>query len=470
MEKITVIFVLRTPWGGGAERVVFDIATGLDKNRFIPKIICLYRGRMVPKGIDAGITYLLLTSFFSERIQDLLGRSLWSWRALGSRVSALLRTTPLGRHILSALYRIINLTSNLNAARREKRLRACLLEKIGKALRFEFAGAAARPALRPVDDHQQARQLADFVNSIPGPLVIVPVMEEAASIVRLAVKGRLWPGRKPYIMSTHAWESYYLPVMFGNGYDIERERLLFAEACQGAEAVLSPCDGCRDDLIQHFSSPPERTMTMPNPVDIAVIQQAMLLPPEKKPPPSLKGVPFFVAVGRFAPEKRHDRILQACALLLRETDAFRMAFIGDGLLRHAVKEEIARLHLEHNVILLGALSNPFPYMRLATGLVCASYTESFGLALVEALACGCVPISVDCPYAPRYILDGGQAGFLTPNTPEGLAEAMLSVLHFPDMARVKVAHGQEHIRQFERQAVVQKWESLLTRAADARQA
>jgi len=90
--------------------------------------------------------------------------------------------------------------------------------------------------------------------------------------------------------------------------------------------------------------------------------------------------------------------------------------------------------------------------------------------LVEALACGCVPISVDCPHGPRDVLAGGKAGFLTPETPEGLAEAMLAVLRFPDMARTKVIYGQEHIRQYERQAVIQKWERLLAHVAGVRYA
>ena len=34
--------------------------------------------------------------------------------------------------------------------------------------------------------------------------------------------------------------------------------------------------------------------------------------------------------------------------------------------------------------------------------------------LVEAMMCGCTPVSTDCPTGPREVLQGGKYGYLVP--------------------------------------------------------
>ncbi len=57
-----------------------------------------------------------------------------------------------------------------------------------------------------------------------------------------------------------------------------------------------------------------------------------------------------------------------------------------------------------------------------------SYRESFGVALAEAMACGCVPVVTDCGALPEVV---GDAGFYVPygderKTAEGIKEALRS--------------------------------------------
>lgn len=457
MERIHILFVQRVPWGGGAERVIYDLAKGIDKRKFSIKILCLYPGGDLPKHLKTPeITYIRLDRGAGKFIA-----------CLSALLSALkIRFSILNRIRVRSRLRYMRQAWAEGCFLLYLQEKSCKCMGMGTHLRWRPPAVTslkceASPPNRPIDDWAQARLLADFIGKIHGPLVVVAVMEEAASVVRLALGMRPLSGR-PYLLSTHAWESYYLPIMYGQrGYDLEREHHVFAEACQGAEAVLSPCDGCRDDLAAHFNSPPDRTLTMPNAVDIAAIQQAMLKPPEKNLPAQWGDLPFFVVAGRLDPQKRHDRILQACALLRRKTEEFRILFVGGGHLRKQVEAEITRLELSRYVQMIGQCANPFPYMRMALGLICASDSESFGLVLAEALVCGCVPISVDCPHGPRYVLDNGKGGFLVAESSEALAEAMFTALNEPDVVREKIAYGQTYIRRFDRPKIVRQWELLL---------
>ncbi len=485
MERIKILFIQRVPWAGGAERVIYDIAKNIDKRRFAVEVLCLYSGGNLPKSMrSSDVAYIRLKSSFPDRCsayKSLIYRKIKAAFPILHRICLRTRLRYLAQakaegHFLLSLYAMFfpklaaSGTKSAGTQPSETNGSTVPLDRIyfdAEAVRAAYDSKKV-PSKRPIDDQRQARQLADFVGKIHGPLVVVAVMEEAASVVRLALGMRPLSGR-PYLLSTHAWESYYLPVMYGQpGYDLEREKRLFAEACQGAEAVLSPCEGCRDDLVEHFNSPPDRTLTLPNPVDIAAIQQAMLQAPEKPLPEDWGNLPFFVVVARFDPQKRHDRILQACALLRRETEDFRVLFIGDGHCRNQVEAEISRLGLSRHVHIIGQCANPFPYMHKALGLICASDSESFGLVLVEALACGCAPISVDCPHAPRGVLDDGKAGFLVEESSEALAEAMFAALNEPEVVREKILHGQTYIRRFDRPEVVRQWELLLAHVAGSR--
>ena len=62
----------------------------------------------------------------------------------------------------------------------------------------------------------------------------------------------------------------------------------------------------------------------------------------------------------------------------------------------------------------------------------ASRTEGFGLALAEALACGCPVVATDCPNGPREILEAGAHGRLVPvGDDEALAVALAATLDQP---------------------------------------
>jgi len=316
---------------------------------------------------------------------------------------------------------------------------------------------------------RQARLFAAFSNTLRGPVVIVAVMEEAASMVRLAL-GEGPRARWPYVVSTHAWESYYLPLIYAcQDFDVTQEIALFAASCRGAEAVLSPCEGCRDDLVEQFGSPKETTLCFPNPVDIDSVRvnaEGQLSVPL---PPSCEGKPLLLHVGRLDPQKRHRLLFEACLRLKERDQSFHLVCLGDGHIRKELEELIDLLGLREHVTLLGFIGNPFPYMRRARALVLPSESESFALVLVEALACGCVPIAVDCPHGPRDVLDGGRGGFLVrEDTPEALAQAMYQALHEDALVAEKLRYGTSWIERYSLTQIIPQWETLLSHVAITR--
>lgn len=139
---------------------------------------------------------------------------------------------------------------------------------------------------------------------------------------------------------------------------------------------------------------------------------------------------LFVAVGRLAQEKRFEMLIEACVELSSEY-LFEVWIIGDGPLRKEIEEKIQSCNLKC-VKLLGQKDNPYPYMKMSDYFISTSRTESYGLALQEALILGVPVIATECA-AIRETIDE-QFGIIVENSISGVINGMRRVLTNPDMS------------------------------------
>jgi glycosyltransferase involved in cell wall biosynthesis len=138
--------------------------------------------------------------------------------------------------------------------------------------------------------------------------------------------------------------------------------------------------------------------------------------------------PVFITVGRLVPQKNHELLLEALALV-REQAPARLLVLGQGPLRTSLAAKSRSLGIEAAVDFLGFRENPLPLIKRASALVLSSDYEGFGNVVVEALGCGTPVISTDCPFGPAEILADGRFGRLVPvRDARALARAMASPL------------------------------------------
>ena len=138
--------------------------------------------------------------------------------------------------------------------------------------------------------------------------------------------------------------------------------------------------------------------------------------------------PLIVSIGRLIAEKQFDMLIRACADLHKEIP-FDLWIIGDGKERRNLEDLIDGEKLDF-VRLLGSQSNPYPYLAQADLFVSSSRTESYGMAVQEALILGVPVVAVRCPgieeaLDPRF-------GILTENSTGDLADAIGTLLGKPD--------------------------------------
>jgi L-malate glycosyltransferase len=85
--------------------------------------------------------------------------------------------------------------------------------------------------------------------------------------------------------------------------------------------------------------------------------------------------------------------------------------IGDGPEMGKAKEMVTKLGLENRVHFLGFRTNIYSYLTISDLLLCTSEMESFGLAVLEAMACG-VPVMSYNVGGLTEVIEDGSCGYL----------------------------------------------------------
>lgn len=147
--------------------------------------------------------------------------------------------------------------------------------------------------------------------------------------------------------------------------------------------------------------------------------------------------PVVATVARAHAEKGLDVLVDAVARLARSDVTLRIVGVGptdddpDAL---ALRERIARHHLDDRVVLAGWADDPMVAVADAWVYVQSSRSESFGLAVVDALAAG-LPTVVTDVAGLRERVDPGRTGLVVPpEDPAALAAAIDRLLADRDEA------------------------------------
>jgi glycosyltransferase involved in cell wall biosynthesis len=138
-------------------------------------------------------------------------------------------------------------------------------------------------------------------------------------------------------------------------------------------------------------------------------------------------------VGELKKEKGHEDFLRAAALIVKERADAHFVIAGADATREggygaSLERLIVELNLTGRVHLTGWLEEVALLFAALDVYVSASHTESFGLSIVEAMACS-LPVVATATEGAREIIDREEIGVLVPvRDVEVLARAVLRLL------------------------------------------
>jgi N-acetyl-alpha-D-glucosaminyl L-malate synthase BshA len=117
-------------------------------------------------------------------------------------------------------------------------------------------------------------------------------------------------------------------------------------------------------------------------------------------------------LSNFRPVKRIDLVVEVFARIAARVPAV-LLLAGDGPDAGLAHRLARQLGVADRVHLIGAQENVVPLLSIADLFILPSEQESFGLAALEAMACGVPVVASDVGGLPE-VIEHGVTGFLHP--------------------------------------------------------
>jgi glycosyltransferase involved in cell wall biosynthesis len=179
----------------------------------------------------------------------------------------------------------------------------------------------------------------------------------------------------------------------------------------------------------------------------------------------------LLAVGVISPYKNLNRVLEALAQVRRWSHRLPMlALVGEDRFgcRPSLERLAASLDLEEQVRFLGVLpQSVLPAMyTAATASLSLSSSESSGLPIIEAMACGCPVVCARRSSMPEVA--GDAALFVDPDRPHEVAEAIWRLSTLPNVRDAWVETGLQRARQFDWRETARITRDVLLAVAEGR--
>ena len=201
-----------------------------------------------------------------------------------------------------------------------------------------------------------------------------------------------------------------------------------------------------------------RFEVIPNGVDVSRFQSAVAA--------DLGGGTKLLFVGRLDARKGFKTAVEAFRIAATSRQDLRLIVVGDGPQRGAV--DTLPAPLRRRVAMLGAVPNsqiPAYYAACDLFLSPALGGESFGIVLVESMACGLPLVASDIPGYREVVTDRGQGRLIAPGDAAAFAGAIQEILGDPGLGARLANAGLVRAREFDWEVVVPRIEQVYRHVA-----
>lgn len=206
-------------------------------------------------------------------------------------------------------------------------------------------------------------------------------------------------------------------------------QLSYPRTAKVADAIILNSESLRTEVLRYLDVDPAKLRLIPEAVDHELFRigdgdEARALVRARH------GItrPFVLFVSSLWPYKNCDGLLKAFAIAKKDLAGHQLVVVGPGRDTDYVAELRAlatRLGLDEDIAWIGGvpLEETADFYRAADVFVYPSFNETFGLPLLEAMACACPVVTSDRSAMPET--SGGAALLADPDDPESLAAAIV---------------------------------------------
>ncbi len=254
--------------------------------------------------------------------------------------------------------------------------------------------------------------------------------------------------RIPYVITEHS-------SAYARGLIRQWEKTLVLEAFGQADARIFVSPSFGRLVEESFGTAVSPWRWIPN-----FVKGRFSNVPLDRPPVHQQREFVFLNIASMTEKKRQRNLLLAFAETFKEQENTRLHVAGDGPLKEDLLRLAGDLGISKQVCFLGTLSQDevLDSIRQSDVLVLSSHYETFGVVLIEALACGKPVIATACG-GPECIVNKKNGLLVAPGDVNKLADAMLQIKH--NVAEYDPRHiRQDCLARFGEKAVVTQLSEL----------
>jgi glycosyltransferase involved in cell wall biosynthesis len=259
---------------------------------------------------------------------------------------------------------------------------------------------------------------------------------------------------RPYVLTIHDMSSLLFPSRTDLRGTLHEER--YRRGALRAARVIAVSNSTRRDLEGVLPIPPSRIRTIYSAPDPAFTSNHVDSGHEQQVLERYSiGWPFILYAGTIRPQKNVPRLVEAFAVLRGEFENhpeykdLRLVIIGDELSGNpSVRRAVIATRVEPFVRFLGFVPSETlrVFYRAATIFAFPSLYEGFGLAPLEAMACGTPVVASNLP--PLVEAVGDAAELVTPDNVFDIARGLRELLLDPKRRESLCSAGPLQAKRF----------------------
>ena len=196
-------------------------------------------------------------------------------------------------------------------------------------------------------------------------------------------------------------------------------------------------------------------MVIPNGIDTELFHPTAPLPPGME-----RDVPTILFLGRFDPRNGLSTLIESFRRVKSRSREARLVVVGDGPLRNHYYKQARGLS---DITFVGSVLKGRPsYYANSTVYACPTTKASFGITLLEAMACETPIVCSDILGFRDVVADGREALMVPSGDRDAIADALVRVLENPSLARRLGATGRANAMDY-------SWSSVTTQVLEVYQ-
>ena len=233
---------------------------------------------------------------------------------------------------------------------------------------------------------------------------------------------------------------------------------------QRSHGITAVSEFLKRETVRDFAVPADRIEVIPNFIDPKIYRPG--IEPCHRATLAPGGEKIIMHISNFRPVKRTEDVVSVFARINDKVPS-RLVLIGDGPDRPRALIRAEELGVRDQVLFLGKHTSVHELLSCADLFLLPSESESFGLAALEAMACGAPVVSSNAGGLAEVIEEGRSGYLLNVGDIDGMADAGVRILsddtHWKTLsaAGVEVAH-----ERFSSERVVPQYEAYYQRVLE----